>query len=88
MRVKKYNENNQVVFEWDDSIQLGLIESVVMEKKSRKYIIRAESGQLFPKMGVDTRTDFPGRILSEITAKYYKKPSYVEDMEIDDDELC
>jgi hypothetical protein len=73
MRVKKYNENNSVVFEWEGSIQLGIIESVVINKKSRKYIVRAESGRLYPEMGVDTVADYPGRILSDLTEKYYAK---------------
>jgi len=73
MRVKKYNERNPVVFIWEDSIQLGVVEKVVLEKKSRKYEVRAESGQLYPIMGVDTKKDFPGRILADLTDKYYTK---------------
>tara|TARA_R110002126_G_scaffold209411_3_gene356013 strand:- start:87 stop:347 length:261 start_codon:yes stop_codon:yes gene_type:complete len=73
MRVKKYNEGNKVVFVWEESIQLGVVESVILSKKSRKYELRAESGQLYPIMGVDTKTDFPGFIMSDITSKYYGK---------------
>ena len=88
MRVKKYNEGNSVVFEWEDSIQLGTVESVVIEKKARRYEVRAESGNLYPKMGVDTKKEYPGKILSSLTEVYFrKKKKEIDDQVISDEEL-
>jgi len=85
MRVKKFNEGHNVVFQWEDSIQLGRVERVVFEKKARRYEVRAESGNLYPVMGVDTTKDFPGKIISDLTEKYFSKPVVeLEEPESDD----
>jgi len=74
MQVKKYGIGSQIIFEWSGSTQYGTITDVIIKKgKPRQYEVRAESGNMYPLMGVDTKALCGGRILSNLTDKIINK---------------
>lgn len=83
--MKRLREGQRVVFTFKGKNQLGIIENIAMIDKVRKYQVRAESGQLYPHLGIDTIE--PGNISLDLTKMYYGTTAQVVEIEttIDDD---
>lgn len=62
-------EGQKVVFNFNDKNQIGTIESIKTINKSKRYQVRAESGRLYPYIGINTVV--PGRIDLTLTKAYF-----------------
>jgi hypothetical protein len=75
----KLREGTPVVFSLYGKNQIGIIESARTINKMKRYKVRAESGKITPYLGINTEA--PGRILVDLSEKYFK------DMPIDEEML-
>jgi len=62
-------EGQQVVFTFDDKNQIGVIENIKLINKVKRYQVRAESGRLYPYLGINTEK--PGKINLPLTKAYF-----------------
>lgn len=66
----KLNVGQKVVFEFNGVNRLGTIESIKEAKKSPRYSVRDECGNLYAPIGTDTVV--PGKVLLKISEAYFK----------------
>jgi len=65
----KLKEGQKVVFTFKGVNRVGIIESIKIINKSKKYQVRDERGKLFPYLGVNTVE--PGKINVPLTIAYF-----------------
>ena len=65
----KLKEGDRVVFNFYGVNRIGIIESVKLIDKVKRYQVRGEGGRLFPYLGVNTKT--PGKIDVSLTKAYF-----------------
>jgi hypothetical protein len=66
----KLKEGDQVVFNFKDVNRIGVIESVKLIDKVKRYQVRDEAGRLYPYLGVNTKA--PGKIDVALTNAYFE----------------
>ena len=62
-------EGQSVVFTFNGKNQIGIIESIKVINKAKRYQVRAESGKLYPYLGINT--EIPGKINLPLTKAYF-----------------
>jgi hypothetical protein len=67
----KLTEGQSVVFTFNGKNQIGKIENIIIVNKSKRYQVRAESGKLYPHIGINT--EIPGKINLPLTHAYFAK---------------
>ena len=77
-------EGQKVVFNFKGRNQLGVIENVALIDKVKKYQVRAESGKLFPHLGINTVE--PGKIELGLTKMYFGKDAQIVEFEKTEDD--
>lgn len=62
-------EGQSVVFTFNGKNQIGTIENIKTINKAKRYQVRAESGKLYPYLGINT--EVPGKINLPLTRAYF-----------------
>lgn len=65
----KLIEGQSVVFTFNGKNQIGIIENIKVINKANRYQVRAESGKLYPYLGINT--EIPGKINLPLTKAYF-----------------
>jgi len=73
----KLREGQKVIFHFNGINQVGTIVDVKTINKSKRYQCRAESGKLYPHLGINT--DIPGKIDLNLTKMYFGSTEVVDD---------